>query len=91
MPILAAALAIAVVAWFAAWRSARSPRRPDPREEYRQLQRHAAWLEQRLDLARRERWDREMILRLSHQLGVACRQLARARGGVLERRASRVR
>jgi hypothetical protein len=91
MPILAIVFVLAVAAWFSAWSHATRPLRRNPREKYRQLQRHAAWLEQRLDQARRERWDPEMIRTLSNQLGVACRQLARARGGILVPPASRVR
>ena len=82
---------IAVSAWLAAWRHTRNPSNQDPREDYRQLQRHAAWLEQRLDVARRERWSPEMIASLSAQLGDACQQLARARGGVIDSRMARVR
>jgi hypothetical protein len=91
MPILAVALVVAVTAWLAAWRQTSGRARRNPREEYRQRQRHAAWLEQRLDQARRERWDPEMIATLSNQLGVACRQLARARGGMIDRPTLRAR
>lgn len=85
LPILAVFGVAGVIAWLAAWSYARNPDNHDPREEFRQLQRHAAWLEQRLDLARREHWGAEMIARLSDQLGAACRELGRARGGVIRR------
>jgi hypothetical protein len=90
MPLLAVALIVAVAAWFLAWHHTRRITRPNPREEYRQLQRHASWLEQRLDQARRERWDPEMITTLSNQLGVACRQLNRLRNGIRDQTTTRV-
>jgi hypothetical protein len=72
------AFVIGVVAWLAAWwythRNLNSPR-----DEIERLTNHAAWLEQRLDIARQERWDRGMIVSLSDQLGVACHELRRAR------------
>jgi hypothetical protein len=91
LPILAFVILVALVCWVAAWTHTRNAANHDPREDYRRLQRHAAWLEQRLDVARRERWGPEMIASLSRQLGVACQQLARARGGVLKRKRGRVR
>jgi hypothetical protein len=82
-PVLIALVMLALVAWLAAWRYVRNPQNCDPREDFRVLQRHAAWLEQRLDVARRERWDAEMIKRLSDELGVACNELSHARCGVV--------
>jgi hypothetical protein len=69
---------IALFAWIAAWRHTRNPANHSAREELHRLRTHALWLEQRLDTARRERWDHAMIVNLSDQLGAACRQLARA-------------
>ena len=89
LPILALFVVVVIIAWLAAWHHARNPSHHDPREDFRQLQRHAAWLEQRLDLARREHWSVEMIARLSNDLGVACREVAQARGGVIKRRKRR--
>jgi hypothetical protein len=74
------AVLIGVIAWLAAWWFTRKPRL-SPREELRRLRNHAAWLEQRLDLARQERWDCEMIVGLSDQLGTACQELADAQRG----------
>jgi hypothetical protein len=91
LPILIVAIAIGLAAWIAALVHTRNPAHHDPREDYRRLQRHAAWLEQRLDQARRERWGAAMINGLSDQLGKACQQLARARGGVIHRKSARVR
>ena len=78
--ILLPAVTIGLIAWLVAWLFTREAR-PSPRDEIRRLQNHAAWLEQRLDTARQERWDREMIISLSDQLGAACEQLERARRG----------
>ena len=86
--ILGVFLTIGVVAWLAAWRHTRDPANDDPREDYRQLQRHAAWLEERLDRARREHWGPHMVTSLARQLGEACEQLAAARGGVIRRTSS---
>lgn len=73
-------LTIALAAWLAAWwhTHTKAHSRPRPGEELQRLRNYAAWLEQRLDTARRERWDHDMIVSLSRQLGIACRQLSRA-------------
>ena len=76
--ILSLAFVIGALAWLAAWWQAR--RQPaNRRAEIQRLGNHALWLEQRLDVARRERWDRQMIASLSEQLGTACQRLARLR------------
>ena len=72
------ALVIGVIAWFTAWWYTRRRAADTPRDEIIRLRNHASWLEQRLDTARQERWDREMIHALSDQLGVACADLTRA-------------
>ena len=76
--ILVPAVIIGLIAWLAAWWNTRKPANSSPGEELRRLRNHAAWLEQRLDTARRERWSREMIVGLSEELGTACQQLSRA-------------
>lgn len=76
--ILFVASVIALVSGMAAWWYVERPANYHPRNELMRLRNHAAWLEQRLDLARRERWGHDMIVSLSEQLGVACQQLARA-------------
>jgi hypothetical protein len=78
--ILIPALVIGLTAWLAAWWFTRQNQRA-PRDEIDRLRNYALWLEQRLDIARSERWDRDMIVSLSDQLGTACAQLARARRG----------
>ena len=76
--ILLPAVVVGVIAWLAAWWYTRNST-GSPRDEIQRLRNHAAWLEQRLDVARQERWDRAMIVNLSDQLGTACNTLARAR------------
>jgi len=78
--ILVPALAVAFVSLLAAWLYTRNTANHSLREEVQRLKIHAAWLEQRLDTARRERWGHEMIVSLSDQLGATCEQLARAQG-----------
>jgi hypothetical protein len=77
--LLLPAFVIGIVAWLAAWWYTRRTTADDGRDEIDRLRNHAAWLEQRLDIARRERWDPEMIVNLSDQLGTACTALTRAR------------
>jgi hypothetical protein len=79
--ILLPAFVIGIIAWVAAWWFTRTSPSDSQRNELQRLRNHALWLEQRLDIARRERWDREMILTLSDQLGDACNELACARRG----------
>lgn len=76
--ILLPALALALVAWLGAWWYTRDAAKHGARNELQRMWNHAAWLEQRLDTARRERWDHEMIVSVSNQLSAACAQLARA-------------
>jgi hypothetical protein len=78
--ILLPALGIALVSWIAAWLYTRNSANHSSVDELQRLRNHAAWLEQRLDTARQERWGHEMIVSLSDQLGTACEQLARAQG-----------
>jgi hypothetical protein len=77
--ILLPAVVIGVIAWLAAWWYTRTSAGGNAHDELQRLGNHAAWLEQRLDVARRERWDHEMLISLSDQLGTACNALARAR------------
>jgi hypothetical protein len=77
--ILLPALVVGLIAWLVASVYTRRNAREGSRDKVQRLRNHALWLEQRLDLARRERWDRDMIVSLSDQLGVACHELARAR------------
>lgn len=77
--LLLPAVVIGMIAWITAWWYTRHQARSSPRDELERLRNHAAWLEQRLDTARQERWEHEMIVSLSDQLGSACHELASAR------------
>jgi hypothetical protein len=79
--IILPAIVIGVTAWLAAWWYTRNPAEDGVRDEIHRVRNHAAWLEHRLDTARQERWDRDMIVSLSDQLGAACNELARAQRG----------
>jgi hypothetical protein len=79
--ILLPAVVIGVIAWLAAWWFTHRARPDSQRDEVERVRNHAAWLEQRLDKARVERWDPAMITCLSDQLGIACRELTRAQRG----------
>ncbi len=63
-----AVFVVAVVAWVGAWMQARDPAQQNPREDFAQAQQHAAWLEQRLEMARRERWEQHLVVSLTHEL-----------------------
>ena len=72
-----AVFVVAVVAWFGAWMQAGNPANQNVHDETQRLQLHVRWLEQRLDLARRENWDREMNARLAAEIEIASEQLSR--------------
>ena len=65
-----AVLVVAVVAWVGAWMQARDPAQQNPHEDFAQAQQQAAWLEQRLEVARRENWERHLVASLSEELEV---------------------
>jgi hypothetical protein len=50
---------------------------PDPKGEVEILHRRAAWLQERLDAARRENWDLDMISPILEDLTATRHQLAR--------------
>jgi hypothetical protein len=70
---------VTLVAWAGAWMHARDPANTNAREEVERLRHHAAWLEQRIDVAQREKWDGEMIDNLSAELAATTQQLAQTR------------
>ncbi len=69
-------LVVAVVAWFGAWLHARDPANYNAREEAARWQQQAGWLEQRLAVARRERWGEEMESGIARELENAREQAA---------------
>lgn len=70
-------LVVAVAAWLGAFIRARDPALQNPAEDLQRMRQHADWLEQRLHLARRERWDETMIASLETELRTTAQQLAR--------------
>lgn len=73
-------LVVALVAWFGAWLHARNPANYNPEEEAARLRDHAAWLQHRLEVARRENWGHEMVAGITEELGATSRQLAQISG-----------
>jgi hypothetical protein len=65
---------VAIAAWIGAWAQARNPANYNARQESERLVAQAAWLEQRIALARRESWDGDMIANLEAELEIARRQ-----------------
>jgi hypothetical protein len=68
---------VAIMAWIGAWLQARDPANYNPRQESERLVVQAAWLEQRVELARRENWDSQMIANLESELESARRESRR--------------
>lgn len=73
-----AVFVVVVVAWVGAWMQARDPASQNPVENLQRLQVHAAWLEQRLHVARRENWGDDMVAGLTEELRMTSEQLALA-------------
>lgn len=51
--------------------------KPDPKGDLERLRRRAAWLQERLDAARRENWDLDMVSPILEDLTTTRHQLAR--------------
>jgi hypothetical protein len=73
---IVAVFAVAVVVYVGAWWQARDPRRRDARAELAQLRQHHGWLQERLAVARRERWGEEMVAQLAAEHEALSRRLA---------------
>jgi hypothetical protein len=71
---------IAAVIYVMLWIRSRDPALHDPREEFARLQRQVGWLEERLAMARREKWGGEMVAGIETELTVTAAQLAKAGG-----------
>ncbi len=56
----------------------RNPANHNARLELERMRQQAIWLEERLDVARRERWASEMIASISDELGATTQRLAQA-------------
>ena len=74
-----AVVVVTIVAWFSAWMHARNPANTNAQAEIARLRQHAAWLEQRMEVAQREKWGGDMIATLSDEMEGTARQLVRAR------------
>lgn len=72
-----AVFAVILVAWVGAWMQARNPASHNAHQEAERLQHHAVWLEQRVELARRENWDGPMIASLEDELTTTRREWQR--------------
>lgn len=68
-------LAVALISWLGAWLHTRNPANTNPAEEAARLREHVAWLEQRLEVARRENWGGEMVAGIAAELSTTSRQL----------------
>lgn len=65
---------VAVAAWIGAWVHARNPANYNVRHEIERLHYQAGWLQERLEVARRENWGGEMIANLEAELEATRRQ-----------------
>ncbi len=74
-------LAVALFSWLGAWLHTRNPANTNPADEAARLREHVAWLEQRLEVARRENWGGEMISGIATELNTAAGQLANSSKG----------
>ena len=72
-------LVVTIVAWVSAWSHTRNPANFNTRDEVARLQQHAAWLEQRLELAQRENWGADMIDSLTDEMKATSEHLVRLR------------
>jgi hypothetical protein len=86
---LLAVFVVAVAAWIAAWMHTRNPANYNARAELERLRRQAIWLEERLDVARREKWASDMIGPISDELGATLQRLAASRPRASESRVAR--
>lgn len=74
-------LAVALLSWLGAWLHTRNPANSNPADEAARLREQVAWLEQRLEVARRENWGGEMVAGIATELASAAGQLAQRRNG----------
>ncbi len=77
--VIVAVFVVTVIAWVGAWRQARDPALHNPREELARLTHQAAWIENRIERARREQWDDSMLAALKAERATTTAQLAAAR------------
>ena len=80
-----AVFVVAIAAWLGAWMHTRNPANYNARDEVARLQQQAAWLEQRLAVAQRERWSPDMVDVLCDEIDQTSEHLARAKRLTLDR------
>jgi ABC-type uncharacterized transport system fused permease/ATPase subunit len=68
---------VSVSAYVAARLHSSNPANASPAADFQRLRQHRAWLEERLRLAWREKWDQIMISRLVDQIEAVDADLAR--------------
>lgn len=73
-----AVFVVTVVAWVGAWLHARNPANQNVHDEIARLRQHVGWIEQRIELAERERWGTDMVATLMDEKAAAAEHLARA-------------
>ena len=74
-----AVVVVTVVAWIGAWMHARNPANHNAADEIARLVQRAAWLEHRLVIAKRERWDGDMVATLSDEFDATSQELMRTK------------
>jgi len=87
MPEALAIVALVVVTLIAWVGASLHPANHNPRHETERLRQQAIWLEERLDVARREKWTTDMITSISDELGATMQQLAQASARAEQQRA----
>ena len=71
---------VAVLAWIGAWVRARDPASYNAHEETQRLRHHVVWLQQRIELAEKEKWGQEMLDSLADELEATAFSLRQQRG-----------
>ena len=74
---LFAVLIIAVTVYVVAWVQSRDSAHDCPREELLRLRQQQQWLQQRVELAKRENWPYEMADVISNDLGAVTEQISK--------------
>ena len=62
--------------WIGSWLHSRNPANHQPAENAARLRHHAAWLRQRIERARQEKWDPDMMAKLEAELATISGELA---------------
>jgi hypothetical protein len=76
---IVAIVVVALAAWIGALLHTRNPANYNAVREAERLRQHAAWLEQRIEVAQREKWGSHMLEPLTAELRTTSNALARVR------------